>query len=73
MLEWIVGAVLGFLSEFLRGLFNDHAARSALREAGKLQAQNEALKQQLKVKDQAQTIKDKTDAEDNLGTVIDGL
>ncbi|PLW76790.1 hypothetical protein [Cohaesibacter celericrescens] len=73
MLEWIIGALLGFLGEFLRGLYQDRVANSALREAGELKAQNDALKEQLKVKDQAQTIKEKTDAQDDFGALIDGL
>ena len=73
MWEWIVGVLLGFLSEFLRALYNDHVASSAIRENGRLEQENLQLQEKLRVAKQAKTIGDKVDEESNLNTVIDGL
>ena len=73
MIEWLAGALLGFVGEFLRSLYDDHVARSALRENGRLADENARLKEQIRVKDQAQKIKERNDAENDLGAVIDGL
>ncbi|SNY93948.1 hypothetical protein SAMN04515647_4270 [Cohaesibacter sp. ES.047] len=73
MWEWIIGALLGFLSEFARGLYRDHAASQTLREAGRLEQENNQLKEQANAHTEAQAIKEKINAETDLGAVIDGL
>lgn len=73
MWEWIAGLLLGYLSEFLRNVYNDYATRSALREAGRLSEENAQLKEQIRVKEEARRIREKVNAEDDFNAVIDGL
>ncbi len=73
MWQWIAGVILGYLSEFLRDVFNDYAARSGLRENGRLAQENAQLKEQIRVKEEARRIREKVNAEDDFNAVIDGL
>ena len=73
MWQWIAGVILGYFSEFLRDVFNDYAARSALRENGRLAQENAQLKEQIRAKVEARSIREKIDAEKDFNAVIDGL
>nr|WP_321457174.1 hypothetical protein [uncultured Cohaesibacter sp.] len=73
MLEWISGAVLGFLGELIRSLYADYTASQTAKENGRLEEQKANLEKQLTISKQAQAIRDKANAETDLNTLIDGL